>query len=120
MIHPDNFDKISNGEFEGMISTVVLSVVLTDFYMNDDIKSSKSFKESLIESSSFIIVPVVSEIADLAAKIRVKDKIKLRDAIILATAILRKSTHLVSNDSGIIDKIGYGIKIVNSNELMKK
>lgn len=112
-------DKISDGELEGVISTVVLSEVLTGFYMNNDIKSSKIFKESLIESRTFIIMPVDTEIADLAAKIRSKDKIKLPDAIILATAILSKSTYLVSSDSDIIYRINYGIKVVNSNELMK-
>lgn len=112
-------DKISDGELEGVISTVVLSEVLTGFYMNNDIKSSKIFKESLIESRTFIIMPVDTEIADLAAKIRSKDKIKLPDAIILATAILSKSTYLVSIDGDIIYRTDYGINIVDSNELMK-
>ena len=112
-------DKISDGELEGVISTVVLSEFLTGFYMNNDIKSSKIFKESLIESRTFIIMPVDTEIADLAAKIRSKDKIKLPDAIILATAILSKSTYLVSSDGDIIYRTDYGINIVDSNELMK-
>lgn len=112
-------DKISDGELEGVISTVVLSEFLTGFYMNNDIKSSKIFKESLIESRTFIIMPVDTEIADLAAKIRSKDKIKLPDAIILATAILSKSTYLVSSDADIIYRTDYGINIVDSNELMK-
>ncbi len=112
-------DKISDGELEGVISTVVLSEVLTGFYMNNDIKSSKIFKESLIESRTFIIMPVDTQIADLAAKIRSKDKIKLPDAIILATAILSKSTYLVSSDADIIYRTDYGINIVDSNELMK-
>lgn len=112
-------DKISDGELEGVISTVVLSEVLTGFYMNNDIKSSKIFKESLIESRTFIIMPVDTEIADLAAKIRSKDKIKLPDAIILATAILSKSTYLVSSDADIIYRTNYGIEVVNSNKLMK-
>jgi predicted nucleic acid-binding protein len=112
-------DKISDGELEGVISTVVLSEILTGFYMNNDIKSSKIFKESLIESRTFIIMPVDTEIADLAAKIRSKDKIKLPDAIILATAILSKSTYLVSSDADIIYRTNYGIEVVNSNKLMK-
>lgn len=112
-------DKISDGELEGVISTVVLSEVLTGFYMNNDIKSSKIFKESLIESRTFIIMPVDTQIADLAAKIRSKDKIKLPDAIILATAILSKSTYLVSSDADIIYRTNYGIEVVNSNKLMK-
>ena len=112
-------DKISDGELEGVISTVVLSEFLTGFYMNNDIKSSKIFKESLIESRTFIIMPVDTEIADLAAKIRSKDKIKLPDAIILATAILSKSTYLVSSDADIIYRTNYGIEVVNSNKLMK-
>ena len=112
-------DKISDGELEGVISTVVLSEFLTGFYMNNDIKSSKIFKESLIESRTFIIMPVDTQIADLAAKIRSKDKIKLPDAIILATAILSKSTYLVSSDADIIYRTDYGINIVDSNELMK-
>jgi hypothetical protein len=38
------FDKISDGELEGIISTVVLPEILTGFYINNDMKSSKTFK----------------------------------------------------------------------------
>jgi hypothetical protein len=64
-------------------------------------------------------MPVDTEIADLVAKIRSKDKIKLPDAIILATAILSKSTYPVSSDADVIYRTNYGIEVVNSNKLRK-
>ncbi len=110
-------DKISNGDIHGVISTIVLSEVLTGFYMNNDMVSPKMFKEGLIENPNFLIVPVTSEIADLAAKIRSNNNIKLPDAIIISTAVISKSDYLVSNDSGIYKN--NKIKVVNSNEILK-
>lgn len=91
------FDAIDDGHLEAVISTVVAAEVLVGFYMNNEQIQANKFINHIL--SRYIVQPVTLEIANLAAKIR-GSKLRLPDAIVVATALLNKSK-LVTLDKNI-------------------
>ncbi len=56
------------------------------------------YKEILLDTNSLIIVDVVPEIAEIAARLRSQYNIRPPDAVQLATTIFMGSTILLTND----------------------
>jgi len=90
-------------ENEGVISTVTVAEVLTGFYMLDDKVKAGTIKKLLndLTLSSFKIVPVSFEIADLAANLRAKRGGRLPDALIVATALNQEVDLIYSQDKDL-------------------
>lgn len=90
-------------ENEGVISTVTVAEVLTGFYMLDDKVKAGTIKRLLndLTLSSFKIVPVSFEIADLAANLRAKRGGRLPDALIVATALNQEVDLIYSQDKDL-------------------
>jgi len=90
-------------ENEGVISTVTVAEILTGFYMLDDKVKAGLIKKLLndLTLSSFKIVPVSFEIADLAANLRAKRGGRLPDALIVATALNQKVDLIYSQDKDL-------------------
>jgi len=109
-------EKILNGfmrgEDDGVISAVTVAEVLTGVYKSEDKTKPVKVKRLLndLTLSSFKIVPVTFEIADLAADIRAKRGGSLPDALIVATALNQKANCLCSEDKDL-QRFNHEIKI---------
>lgn len=92
------FDAAANGELSIFVSTITVAEVLTGpLKVGNDILAAQ-YHQALRGSRNWEIVAVTEEIAILAARIREIRKLRLPDAIQVATAVATGSVALVTHD----------------------
>lgn len=96
-------DSIESNVHQAIISMIVISELLVGYYRSGNINEMNLFL--LKAKTNYELVPVSLEIAQEAAELRNLYRMKLPDAVILATAILNKVDYLISNDIQIGKKI---------------
>jgi predicted nucleic acid-binding protein len=103
--HPklaDRFAPIFQAAAEGAISLCVSTITLAEVLAGpmkagNDILAAQ-YQEAFRGSRNWEIVPVSEEVAVLAARIRVVRRLRLPDAIQVATAVTTGSIALVTHD----------------------
>ena len=92
------FDAAANDELSIFVSTITLAEVIAGpLKAGNDILAAQ-YHEALRGSRNWEIVPVTEEIAILAARIRAIRRLRLPDAIQVATAVVTGSVALVTHD----------------------
>ena len=94
----DFFTQIEKGNLRGLISSLVLAELLVPLYRTDRSKEANSLAELIDNFPNIEIVPLSSEIALEAARLRAKYTIRTPDAIHAATALKGKAQILLTND----------------------
>lgn len=89
------FEAAAAGEIELALSTVALAEVLTGPCKAGQTALAKRFEAAL---TSYRVVPVTTPIASLAAQLRAQYRLKLPDALQLATALEIGADALVTHD----------------------
>ena len=107
---------VENGGLEGIIPTLVISEVLTGFYMDKRDNDAGEFLSSILTNENLKVVPLSLAIATSSAVIRANTELKLPDAMILATAIQSKADFLVSNNKGL-PRVYQSVRHVSSKEM---
>ncbi len=89
-------NAIEEKKFTGVLSTVVIAEVLVGFYQNDETWEADEFTQNI--TAYYEIIPVSMEISQKGAKIRAKYKVKLPDALIIASLDLFETKILITSD----------------------
>lgn len=89
------FEAAAAGEVELALSTITLAEVLTGPYKIGQTALAKRFEAVL---NTYRVIPVTAPIASLAAQLRVQYRLKLPDALQLATALEIGAAALVTHD----------------------
>jgi predicted nucleic acid-binding protein len=89
------FEADAAGELQIAISTITLAEVLTGPLRGGHDALAQRYERAL---AHYTVVPVSSNIAALAARMRARYKLKLPDAIQLATALDLEASALVTHD----------------------
>lgn len=95
------FQAIDRNEILVVTSTITLMEVLIQPLRLDKKDLVAQYKEILLDTSNLIIVDVVAEIAEIAARLRAQYNIRPPDSIQLATALFMGSTTLLTNDKDL-------------------
>ncbi|MCJ7650686.1 MAG: PIN domain-containing protein [Candidatus Lokiarchaeota archaeon] len=106
-------------KFYGIISIIVITELSVGYYINNEILEKNEFLSGLYSNKKYKIIEYTLKIADKAAEIRSKIKLKLPDCIILASALIQNSEILITNDSGF-DKAKELVNIYTSEEFFKE
>lgn len=112
-------DMIEDGSVLGVISTVSIAELCTGYYSQQDMRGKEEFLAHLISTRRFEVVELSTEIADTAAKIRHETGLRLPDAIIVATGVVRGAQYFVTNDRDLSRANRY-LKVVSAKELLDK
>lgn len=92
------FDQAGEGRIFIKVSTITLAEVLAGpLKVGNDLLAAR-YHEAMRHSRNWEVVPVNEDIAVLAARIRVSRKLRLPDAIQVATAVVTGSLALVTRD----------------------
>lgn len=97
------FKNISKGDINAISSTITLLEVLVHPYKYGDEELANIYRDILLNSENFLIIPVVEEISEKAAELRAKYGIKTPDAIQVSTAIFGDSSAFLTNDGKLED-----------------
>lgn len=89
------FETASRGEIELALTTVTLAEILTGPYKTGQTALAKRFEAVL---STYRVVPLTASVASLAAQMRAQYRLKLPDAVQLASALDIGAAALVTHD----------------------
>ena len=89
------FEAAAKGDLAIALSTITLAEVLTGPFKAGQTALAKRYEKSL---SNYTVVPVSTPIAALAAQLRARYRLKLPDAIQLATALDIGAAAFVTHD----------------------
>jgi len=98
------FELISEGKINAVTSTITLLEVLVQPYRRGNDELADSYRDILLKSKNFLIIPVVEEVSDKAAELRAKYGIKTPYAIQVSTAMFGDASAFLTND-GELTKI---------------
>jgi predicted nucleic acid-binding protein len=89
------FEAAESGRLQVALSTVTLAEVLTGPHQSGQMALAKRYEAAL---SAYRLVPLTPDLAVLAAQLRVQYRLKLPDAVQLASALDIGAAALVSHD----------------------
>lgn len=95
------FETLSEGNLRAVTSTITLLEVLVQPYRCGDKDLAEKYREILLYSDNLLTFPVSNEIADKAAELRAKYKIRTPDAIQVATALHGEASIYLTNDKNL-------------------
>ena len=102
-------------DYELIITTVTLAEVLTGPLRTGNEKLAQDYRNALTASPTWRLVELTADIAHRAARIRARSRIRLPDAIQVATALETSSMALITHDrdflslDGSVDRVSvYG------------
>jgi predicted nucleic acid-binding protein len=100
------FEAAAQGNLSVALSTITLAEVLTGPLKAGQTALAKRYEKSL---SHYAVIPVSTPIAALAAQLRAQYRLKLPDAIQLATALDIGATAFVTHDRDFSQVTGVNI-----------
>ncbi len=100
------FEAAAKGELNLALSTITLAEVLTGPYKAGQTALAKRYEKAL---SLYTVIPVSPSIAALAAQLRAQYRLKLPDAIQLATALDVGAAAFVTHDRDFSHVAGIAI-----------
>lgn len=112
-------DAIEDGLVYGVISVISISELCIGYYSQDDMKGKDELLAHLISNKNFEIIDLDVKIADTAAKIRADTGLRLPDAILVATGLVKGAQYLVTNDKEL-KKANHYLRIISSKEMLGK
>ncbi len=95
------FETLSEGNLRAVTSTITLLEVLVQPYRYGNKKLAEKYREILLYSDNLLTFPVSNEIADKAAELRARYRIRTPDAIQIATALHGEASMFLTNDRNL-------------------
>ena len=92
------FSCLEEGKFEGVTSVISLIEILTKPKKEMNYLLAKEYQELLTGFPNLIISNVDLKIADLSSSLRAKYNLGTPDAILMATALIYRSTGFITAD----------------------
>ena len=93
------FQMIADGECEAVVSVVSVVEVLVAPLRAGQAALVEQYRELLADTRGVTLIPVTTVVAEQAASIRAAQNLRLPDALIAATAVNERCTHLIANDA---------------------
>jgi predicted nucleic acid-binding protein len=106
------FDAISTGRNMAVTSVVTLIEVLTKPIQDGKSDLAKQFRVYLTGSKNLELMSVTQEIGEQAAHLRAKYRLRIPDAIQVATALVSGSSILLTNDRSLKKVLEVGVLIM--------
>jgi predicted nucleic acid-binding protein len=93
------FERIEQDELEGITSVITLLEVLVQPIRLNCIDLASRYRQLLLESERFSVLPITVEIAELAADPRARYNLRTPDALQVATALAHRCEAFLTNDA---------------------
>jgi predicted nucleic acid-binding protein len=112
-------DKVDEGVLRGIVSTIILAEICSGYYAAGELEEKDEFLTHILTSPNYTIADVTVGVADEAGRIRANTKLRLPDAIIVASGLKEKADYIVTYDEQL-KKAGSLIKVVTAEEILDK
>jgi predicted nucleic acid-binding protein len=98
----DLFRRIDLGLLSGFASVITLTEVLTMPKRLDDRRLEREYRDLLLRSRNFAVVPIDTRIAEEAAEIRAQYRLRTPDALQVAAALRAGCDAFLTNDAQLV------------------
>ncbi|MBN2393035.1 MAG: PIN domain-containing protein [Anaerolineae bacterium] len=95
------FQRIAEGQIEGITSTLTLTEVLALPMEKGQHDLCQTYRKLLTSAAHFTLVSIGSEIAERAAELRARYHLRTPDALQVAAALLNDCQAFLTNDKGL-------------------
>lgn len=92
------FHRISGGQMDGITSVITLGEVLVQPLARGDVRLQQRYRDALLNGVGIWTLPVDAALAERAAELRARYRIRLPDALQLAVAIAERCEAFLTND----------------------
>lgn len=104
------FQRIESGQLSAVMASLVFAELLVPAYRSEEEERAVKLIRTLSNFPHLEIIPLTTEIAADAARLRARYNIRTPDAIHAATAITSEAEGLITNDQGLV-RLGTELKI---------
>jgi predicted nucleic acid-binding protein len=111
------FQRISDGSLIGTISVVTLSEVLVQPIVQQKSRLQKEYRDLLLGSSNLYTLEISAAVAELAAMLRARYKLRTPDALQVAAALDAGCEAFLCNDAGLRRVTELRVLLLNELEL---
>ena len=95
------FQQVANAAFTGWTSVITLSEVLVQPLLHADVPLQQTYRDLLLNSFNFHTLPVTAAIAEQAAGLRARYRLRTPDALQIATTLDAGCEAFLCNDAGM-------------------
>jgi predicted nucleic acid-binding protein len=92
------FRRISDGRIAGITSVVTIGEVLVQPLAHGDVGLQQRYRDALLNGVGIRTLPVDAMLAERAAELRARYRIRLPDALQIAVALAERCEAFVTND----------------------
>lgn len=103
--HPDYvakmrsiFQRVDEAQLQVITSTITLTEVLTLPFETGNVSYQRAYREMLLNTASITTLPVTASIAEKAAELRARHRLRTPDALHIATALVSGCDAFLTND----------------------
>ena len=112
------FSQIEAGILQGLMANLVFAELLVPLYRAGDARQASGLVKQLLSFRNLKVITMQHEISMEAARIRAQYDLRTPDAIHAATAVISKSTGILTNDKRFKALTGQGLAIWLFDELI--
>ena len=112
-------EAIESGKIRGIVSVVTIAEICSGYYEAGQEKQKTDFLDHLLATSSFMIMPLDTGLADYAGSIRAQTKLAFPDAIIVASGIKSGATAIITHDREFVRSSNL-LKGLQAKDLLKE
>jgi len=109
-------EAVEQTSIEAVSSVIILTEVLSQPIKLGNTKLEQEYRNILLHSGGFELLPVTAQIAESAAELRARYNLRTPDALHVATAIAAGCDALLTNDAGVRRVAEITILILNELE----
>jgi len=110
------FAPVARGEATAVVATLSIAELLVPLFRSGAVDDARQVRRDLEDALGIECVPLDGAVAELAAQIRGAARLRLPDAIVVASAIAAEADALVTNDQSLA-AVALPIPIVRPAEL---
>jgi len=94
-------ELIDRGRIKCVVPALVIAELCAGYYQEEDEEGARELLEAFLTTPSYEIIPIDHKIACEAGRVRAELRLKLPDAIIIATAVIVKADAIITYDQEI-------------------
>lgn len=107
------FERVDSGVIQGYCSTLTLTEVLTRPYQVGDMDLINTYRRLLRSSRHLTLLPISADIADRAADLRARYRLRTPDALQLASALVAGCQAFLTNDRALSRVVDLSVLVLD-------
>ena len=111
-------DFVDDGKVRAILSVISVAEICAGYHEVGEEREKHDFMVHIQSSPNFKVVNLDPSLADYSGKIRAQTKLRLPDAIVVATALIEKARAIATHDERLKNASGL-IKVASARELLK-